>query len=192
MRYPVVFDCETKLTFRQVTNHSQLGITVVAAYDYRTEKLEVFEENELQKLFVLLENASMLIGFNIDGFDLPVLQPYYSGNVAQFKTFDILSDIRRLLGRRISLNDVVKATLGKEKSGHGLQAIQYYKEGKMDELKKYCSDDVILTKELFDFGCKNGTIYYPSYSSGKEKLYVNWAKMLDYHGDDDISLTLPF
>src|SRR3989338_3993626 len=156
MSYPLIFDVETQYTFRQYSQAEKLKISVVAAYDYGENKKHVFEESDLPQLFTLMERASIIIGFNIISFDLPVLKPYYAGDLSRLPAFDILDDIKLKLGHRLSLNDLISATLGKKKTGHGLQAIEFYKEGKMAELKKYCLDDVLLTKELFDYGVRQG------------------------------------
>ena len=142
-------------------------------------------------MFPILENASYIIGYNVRSFDLPVLQGYYPGNVASFSQFDILDDIRDKIGRRIGLNDVIYATFGEKKSGHGLMAIDFYREGKWEELKKYCLDDVMLTKKLFDFGLKNGEIYYLD-ETGKVTIKVDWKKYMEDAGSSDVPLTLPF
>jgi len=190
-KFPVVLDLETKHTFREFDDPKQLGISVVAIYNYLDGQSKIFLESELNKLFPILEAASYLIGFNIRSFDLAVLQAYYPGRVEQFAVFDILDDIRGKIGRRLALNDIIAATLNKKKTGHGLMAINYYKEGKIDKLKKYCLDDVILTKEVFDFGVKNGEIYYFD-PAGKATIKVDWKKYLEGNGENNISLTLPF
>lgn len=192
MRKPVVLDLETKYTFRQYSDPKKLGVSVVAIYDYQKEKSFTFLEEEINKLFPYLENASLIIGFNINSFDLPVLQGYYPGNINQFKTFDILDEIKNIVGRRLALNDLIKATLGKKKSGHGLQAINFFQEGNMTELKKYCLDDVMLTKELFDYGVTNGKIYYLDINE-KIPIKVDWKKYLHQNqNNNNVSLTLPF
>lgn len=191
MRYPVILDLETKKSFREVNDPKDLGISCVGIYDYKTSELSSYLENELSKLFPILENASMIIGFNIVSFDLPVLSSYYPGTTTQFKTFDILDDIKRILGRRLALNDILKATLNKKKSGHGLDAINLFKEGKIDDLKSYCLDDVSLTREIFEYGVKEGKISYLG-ATGKLFITVDWQKYLDDKADQDISLTLPF
>ena len=191
-KFPVVIDVETKHTFREFNDPAKLGVTVVAMYDYKTEKGTVFTEKDLGQLFTVLENCSYVIGFNNRGFDLPVLQAYYPGNVEDFQVFDIMDDIREKLGRRLALNDLITTTLGKKKTGHGLMAIDYYKEGKWDELKRYCLDDTMLTKELFDYGMKVGEIYYLN-GINKETIKVNWKKYLEDEGKpNDFHLTLPF
>ena len=192
MRHPVIRDFETKHTFRETSEHVKLGISVAGLYDYKTEELHIYEESELPEMYPILENASILIGYNIDGFDLPVLKGYYPGDISQFKTFDILTDIKNRIGRRFSLDSIVRATLNKAKTGHGLRAIQLYREGHIDELKKYCLMDVSLTRELFDFGIKQNEIYYIN-GVDKVRLPVEWNRYLNYQGhDDDLSLTLPF
>lgn len=191
MSHPLVLDLETQHSFREFSDPQKLKISVVGVYDYGADKFYAFEENELSQLFTLIEQAAYIVGFNIVSFDLPVLQAYYPGKVESLATFDILDDIRSRLGRRISLDDVVSATLGQKKSGHGLQAIEFYKEGKLAELKKYCLDDVRLTKEVFDYGLKNKEIYYPT-TTGRSAIKVDWDKQIERKKQNDLDMTLPF
>lgn len=195
MRHPLVIDFETQKTFREAPDPKDLLISVAGVYDYATDEYSIYEEHQLQEMIALFEHASIIIGFNHIHFDMPVLQPYYPGDVMQFKLFDILVDVKDILGRRLRLDDLVQATLGEGKSGHGLQAITFFREGRMDELKKYCLDDVRLTKELFDYGVQNGKIYYPDPfgSSDKRAINVKWEQYLNYRPThDNVSLTLPF
>lgn len=190
-KLPVVLDLETKHTFREQSDTRKLGITVVGIYDYQTNKEQVFLESELSQLFPILERASYIIGYNVISFDLQVLQGYYPGKVEQLPAFDILEDIRLKIGRRLGLNDVIAATLGKKKTGHGLQAITFYKEKRWEELKRYCLDDAVLTKELFDYGLKTGEIYYMN-EYGKSTIKVDWKKYMEDQGSSESHLTLPF
>lgn len=190
-KFPVVLDLETKHTFRDFADPKRLGISVVGIYDYRDAQQKVFSEKELPKLFFLLEYSSYIIGYNVKNFDLQVLQGYYPGRLQHFSTFDILEDIKYKIGKRLSLNDVVWATLGKKKTGHGLQAIELYKEGRLEELKKYCLDDVMLTKELFEFGAEKSEIFYLN-EKGKVSIKVDWKKYLEDSGKSETHLTLPF
>lgn len=191
-KFPVILDIETKHSFRQFDDPKKLGVSVAVIYDYNDSQGKVFFEKDLGKLFSILESASYIIGYNSRSFDIPVLQGYYPGDVSHFSQFDLLEDIREKLGRRLALNDLISATLGKKKSGHGLMAIDYYNEGKFEELKKYCLDDVMLTKELFDYGVRTGEIYYLN-ERGKEIIRVDWKKYIEDSGSaNDMPLTLPF
>lgn len=191
MAHPIVFDLETKHTFRDFTEHKKLGISVVSLYDYATQTMHSYLESELSGLYTKLEHASLLIGFNIVSFDLPVLQAYYPGDVSQFKTLDILDDIKEKLGFRLALNDVVGATLGLKKTGHGLHAIELYKEGKFNELRSYCENDVDVTRKLFDYGVEQGEIFYLNHT-GKVSMKVDWKSKLQNVKGKDVSMTLPF
>ncbi len=190
-KFPVILDLETKHTFREFDDAKKLGITVVAIYNYADKKGTVFTEKELPQLYPILESASYIVGYNIRSFDMNVLQAYYPGNTASLPIFDILDDIKSIIGKRIGLNDVASVTLNEKKSGHGLMAIDYYKEGKWDELKKYCMDDVMVTKKLFDYGFEKGEIFYMN-EVGKVPIKVNWKKYMEESGSSEVALTLPF
>lgn len=190
-KFPVVLDVETKYTFREFKEPKDLGISVAVVYDFASQKALTYFEHEINQMFPILENASYLIGYNINTFDMQVIQGYYPGDVMQFLTFDILDDIKEKIGRRLALNDVIFATLGEKKTGHGLMAIDFYKEKKWDELKKYCTDDVLLTKKLFDYGVEKGEINYLD-EVGKQSIRVDWKKYIEDGGKNEVSLTLPF
>jgi DEAD/DEAH box helicase domain-containing protein len=191
-RHPVILDLETQKTFREESDHKKLGISVVAIYDYADGKGKTFTESEIGQLFPILENASYIIGYNIVGFDIPVLQGYYPGDVNIFAKFDLMEDIRTKIGRRLGLNDLAGATLDEKKTGHGLMAIDYFKEGKWDELKKYCLDDVMVTQRLFEYGIDKGHVLYRN-ETGTVPVPVEWRKYKEESGSGgNMPLTLPF
>lgn len=191
-KYPIILDLETQKTFREESDPAKLGISVVAIYDYEDQKGKVYTEKEVNQLFPILEKASYIIGYNSVAFDIPVLQGYYPGDVNNFSQFDIMEDIRSKIGRRLGLNDLAGATLNIKKSGHGLMAIDYFKEGKWDELKKYCLDDVLVTKDLFEHGVEKGYVMYKN-ERGVINVDVSWKKYKDGNGSvSDMPLTLPF
>lgn len=191
-KYPVILDLETKKTFREESDPKKLGISVVAIYDYADGQGKTFREHEISKLFPILENCSYIIGYNITSFDVPVLQGYYPGDVGIFAQFDIMEDVRQQIGRRIGLNDLASTTLGIKKSGHGLMAIDYYKEGKWDELCKYCLDDVLITRDVFEHGIEKGYVMYKN-ERGIINIEVDWKKYKEDNGKSDpMPMTLPF
>lgn len=190
-KYPIVLDLETKYTFRDFNKHKKLGISVIGIYDYEVNSSKIFTEEDLSQLFPVLENASYIVGFNIKSFDMQVLQAYYPGDVSRFSIFDICDDIKDKIGKRLALNDLLYATLGKKKNGHGLIAINLYKQGKFDELKNYCLSDVTLTTELFDYGVEKGIVCYFD-DKGKKEIAVDWKRYMEDSNHRDTHLTLPF
>jgi DEAD/DEAH box helicase domain-containing protein len=188
MTAPIVLDVETKKTFREAESDkpSDLGISVVGTYSYATNSYKAYKEEQLDELFKLIEDTSLLIGFNIKYFDVPALSAYYVGNLTKVPTLDLMESVYEAIGRRIALDEFAKVTLGVQKSGHGLMAINYYREGKWDELISYCLDDVKITKELYEYGKNNGKIMYLS-PWGKKDVPVDWKKVTKA---DSLPLTL--
>lgn len=162
----LVLDVETKKTFDEVGGYfpEKLGISFVGAClrenGQKTGQLLSFFENDLAKLFSLIERADVVIGFNIDGFDMPTLSAYYQADIKKIPTLDLLSRIKTSVGHRISLDAVAKETLGLGKIGDGLDAIRYYHNGDFSSLEKYCLEDVKLTRDIYDYGLKNGTVKF--------------------------------
>jgi DEAD/DEAH box helicase domain-containing protein len=166
----VIFDVETKKTFEQVGGYypEKLGISFVGAIE-RTgfpEEGNVIEvrhelfESDLNKLWPVLEMADVIIGFNSHGFDLPALQPYYNGDITKLPSLDLMAAIKESVGHRIGLDAVAQSTLGSEKSGTGLDAIVYFQNGQLEELAKYCMQDVIITRDVYDFGRQQGVVSF--------------------------------
>jgi len=81
---------------------------------------------------------------------------------------DLLAEIEKVLHHRIKLELVAQGTLGSGKSGSGLEALLYYKNGRMDLLKKYCTDDVKITKQVYDYALKNQKLLYKDFFKTKE------------------------
>lgn len=158
----IFFDIETKNTFEDVgeRNPSLLDISLVGIYDSENEKYDSFLEDDLNRLWPILEKADSIIGFNSDHFDIPLLNKYYSGDLTKIKSVDIMKDIKKSLGRRIGLDAIAKATLGEGKTGHGMDAIEWWKKGEIDKIRQYCLDDVRITKDIYNFAFKNGHLKF--------------------------------
>lgn len=139
---------------------SEQELTVVAIHDSLTNEYSAYFKEELHKLWPILEHADLLIGFNSDAFDIPLLNRYYPGDLSHLHSLDLLSEVQKALGRRIRLQSLAEATLGKGKSGDGLTVGEWWKEGKKDDVAKYCMEDVRLTRELYDYALAHGTLKY--------------------------------
>jgi DEAD/DEAH box helicase domain-containing protein len=189
MAYDVVFDIETKKSFDEVggkDHFDKLGISVVGAHvsgddppsNWRAGNYYAFEEHEIPEFEKMIKGARCVIGFNIHHFDLPVLQPYIGWNLKTLNTLDLMDDVQSGAGFRISLDNLSEQTLGARKSGDGMQALRWYKEGRIDDIKKYCLKDVELTKKLWEYGKKNGQVlFYSKHTSGRVAIPVSWGKI---------------
>ncbi len=169
MRY-IIFDLETQNTFQDVgsTDSVALDISVGTFYDSFSETYTTVTVDELQKIWPLLEQADALVGYNSNHFDIPLLNKYYPGDLTQIKSIDLLEDIRKSIGRRLRLDSIAQATVGAKKSANGLQAVRWWREGKIDEIKKYCEQDVKVTKKIFDYALKHGHVKFKDGSRNRE------------------------
>lgn len=188
----IFFDIETRNLFQDVgvRDPSLLDISIVCIYDSETDSYSSYLQEELKNLWPIIEKADMLIGFNSDHFDIPLLNKYYPGDITKIKSLDILNEVRKSLGRRISLDALASATLGKNKSGHGIEATKWWKNGEIDKVRKYCIEDVKITKELYDFARKNNEVYYID-ARTKKKIKLD-TSLWEKAGGESLTFTLPF
>jgi DEAD/DEAH box helicase domain-containing protein len=159
----LVLDLETKRSFDEVGgahNREQLGVSVVGLYNYANDVYHCYREEDFASLSELLRAAELIIGFNLHGFDWPVLAAELGGWVLELPTLDLMLLAQKELGHRVSLNSLAKATLGLSKLGSGLDALAYYRDGDWEKLERYCLEDVKLTKDLYEYALKHGHLYF--------------------------------
>jgi DEAD/DEAH box helicase domain-containing protein len=174
----IVLDLETKKTFKDVGRNQlhKLKVSVAGIYDYATDQYEAYEEPRLGELGERLKTADLVIGFNVRRFDLPVLAPYLYYSVESLPVLDIMEEIEKVRGHRVGLMSVAQATIGASKTGHGLDAVRLFEDGKMEELKAYCLNDVKLTKEIFDYATKENRVYFISNRDwNKYEIPISWT-----------------
>ncbi len=190
MRY-VVFDLETQNIFAEVgsSDATALDISVASAYDSETDKYTTVTIDELEKLWPIFEKADALVGYNSNHFDIPLLNKYYPGDLTTIKSIDLLEDIKNSLGRRLRLDSVAQATIGAKKSADGLQAVRWWREGKIKEIMKYCEQDVKVTKQIFEYARKNGHVKFKDGHRNRE-IVLNTAHWEDL--DSDTMMTHSF
>jgi DEAD/DEAH box helicase domain-containing protein len=143
-------------------------------YSTRLSDFLVFEEEDVQDLIAVLKEADLVVGYNIIGFDYPVLSGYTDFNFSTLATFDILAYISKILGFRLKLENVAQATLNVGKMADGLAALRWLKEGEFAKIALYCKEDVRITKEVYEYGRHNHCIYYTDRDKPKKRLEVDW------------------
>lgn len=176
-KHYLVVDVETQKLVQEVggwDHVDKLGVSIACAYDSKTNKFLAFRENELEKLFTLCEER-LLIGYNIRGFDLAVLAPY--GLETQgLDVFDILYDLETLTRQRyLKLDAVARGTLGEGKSADGLQAVEWWKKGQIDKIIEYCTQDVKVTRDIFEYGRTHKFVRIQSGDAPARQVAVQWS-----------------
>jgi DEAD/DEAH box helicase domain-containing protein len=188
----IFLDIETKNSFQEVGKADPvlLDLSVVCIYDSETDQYTSYLQEELPKLWPILEKADLIVTFNGDHFDIPILNKYYPGDLLKIKQLDLLKEVKRDLGHRIGLGNIAEATLGIGKGGNGLDAIEWWKKGEIDKIIKYCIDDVKVTKGVHDYALEHKKL--------KFKDGTNIAEFnIDTSGweekdDSKVTFSLPF
>ncbi|MFQ5812309.1 MAG: ribonuclease H-like domain-containing protein [Anaerolineae bacterium] len=178
MKNIVVFDLETRRSFQEVGgrhNIHKLGLSVAVTYSTADAEYHHYTEETVADLIEELKAADLVVGFNVISFDYQVLTAYTDYPLRQLPTVDMLDDIYRTLGFRLSLDALATATLGVGKSADGLQAIRWWRQGKMQELFDYCQQDVKVTRQLYEFGRQNKYLQYRDRRWRMRRVPVNWG-----------------
>ncbi len=174
----VFFDLESQNLFQDVggrENIEKLRVACAVTWSRLRDKFTVYWENDVPALIEDLKSATKIIGFNLRGFDYRVLQPYAPGTrFTALPTLDLLLDLQKTLGFRVSLDSIASATLGAPKTADGVQSVQWFRAGDLDKVADYCKADVDITRRVHEFGREHGHIFYRSKLGTKLKVEVKW------------------
>ena len=174
----VFFDLETQNLIQDVGGRQNIAkLKVACAVTWSTERNDfaVYWEKDVPALVDELKSATRVIGFNLRDFDYQVLQPYAPDiRFASLPTLDLLLEIQKILGFRLSLDTIASASLGQGKTADGIQSVEWFRNGELDKVAEYCKADVDVTRRVYEFGRDNGYIFYKSKLGSKIKVAVNW------------------
>ncbi len=174
---PVFFDIETQNSFQEIGGRypEKLRLSVAVTYNTADAAFHRYTEQNVADLIAELATADLVVGYNLYGFDYPVMQRYTSQVIlAQLPTVDMMRELEKRLGHRIGLDAVASATLKIGKSADGLQAVQWWHEGRIEELFEYCEQDVEVTRQLYEFGKTYRYVEYYDRSRKLQRVVVNW------------------
>lgn len=189
----ITFDIETANAFPTLARGdlSRMEISVVGIHDSLTGEYTTYLKEDFPQLWPLFESADLIIGFNSDSFDIPLLNRYYPGDLTSIPSLDILSKVYDAVGRRIRLQSLAEATLGESKSGNGLEAVTWWQQGDYDKVRAYCIDDVRITRGLYDYARKHNSLKFKDLG-GPREFKIDARSWEDTTRDSSITHTLPF
>ena len=179
MKNIVYFDLETQKSADEVggwNNIRDMRMSVGVTYSTGRGGYRIYGEKEVNALIDELRRADLVVGFNSLRFDYEVLlghNPFF--DIEQVPTLDMLVELQKTLQHRLSLDAIAHATLGVEKTGEGLQAIRWYKEGRMLELAEYCCYDVKITRLVHEYGLARKQLFYTNRYGKKLSVAVAWS-----------------
>jgi DEAD/DEAH box helicase domain-containing protein len=178
MRNIVYFDLETQKAADEVggwSHISQMLMSVGVTYSTARGDYRIYAERDVDELITELQRADLVVGFNNLRFDYEVLHGYTTLDLRQIPTLDMMVDLQQKLQHRLSLDSIATATFGLEKTAEGLQAIKWFKEGKLMEIAEYCCFDVKLTKLVHEYGAQLKQLHYNNRFGRKLTVPVDWS-----------------
>ncbi len=173
----VYFDLETQKSADEVGgwgNIREMRMSVGVTFSSARSEYKIYAEREVNGLLTELQRADLVVGFNNLRFDYEVLHYYTVFDLTQIPTLDMLVELQKSLPHRLSLDSVATATLGVEKTSEGMQAIRWFREGRMLEIAEYCCYDVKITRLLHEYGAKHRQLFYTDRSGRKLVVPVAW------------------
>ena len=173
----VFFDVETQRSFDEVGGRHNIrkrGLSAAVTYATADDTFRRYTEETVDELLAELKAADLVVGFNVLSFDYEVLRAYTDDPLDDIETVDMLAHIHKRLGFRVSLDNLASTTLKTSKSADGLQAVRWYKQGRMQEILDYCQQDVEVTRKLYEYGRQYKHLKFRDRSYREKTVPVSW------------------
>ena len=178
----MVLDVETQYLSHEVAGGwnaiDKLKVALVVTWD-EASGIRVWYEADVTRLLEETRNFSPLVTFNGERFDFQVLSAY--GDVSHLsgeRSRDIMVYLRDRLGFRVKLDSLAASTLGRGKSGSGIQSVEWWRSGDpalRQKVVDYCKLDVELTRDIYLFGKEKGYVLLDDMRTGTtRRIDVSW------------------
>lgn len=177
MKNIVYFDLETQKSAEEVGGWDRIRdmrMSVGVTYSSARDEYRIYSEKQVDDLVKELARADLIVGFNNLRFDYEVLHYYTILDLTQIPTLDVLIELQKKLEHRLSLDAIAAGTLGVEKTSEGMQAIQWYRQGKLMDIAEYCCYDVKITRLLHEFGARHKQLFYKDRFGQTNVVAVSW------------------
>ena len=175
----VYFDLETQRTANDAGGWDRKGamkMSVGVTYSTARGEYRIFTEKRVDALIDQLVRADLVIGYNVINFDYEVLMGYTVLDlVHQCRTLDLMLELEARLGHRLGLDAVSHATLGVGKTAEGLDAIRWWREGRLLDIAEYCCFDVKCTRLVHEHGIRNKQLFYHDRFQQRRAVAVEWS-----------------
>ena len=177
----VYFDLETQRTANDAGGWDRKGnmrMSVGVTFSSAHGRYEVFTEARVNDLIERLRRADLVVGFNVINFDYHVLMGYTVLDLpSELQTADLMVDMEKKLGHRLALDAIAQATLGIQKTAAGLDAIRWWREGRILEIAEYCCFDVKVTKLVHEHGCRHKELFFHDRFAQRQRVEIDWCHL---------------
>src|SRR5688500_15017689 len=173
----VYFDLDTQRSADEVggwNNVRNMRMSVRVTYSTARGDYQIYGDNQPNELITDLLRADLVVAFNNLKFDYEVLHGYTVFDLTQVPTLDMLLELQKTINHRLSLDAIATTTLGVEKTAEGLQAIEWFRKGRLMEIAEYCCYDVKITKLVHEYGNAYKQLFYKNRFGTKMTVNVSW------------------
>ena len=173
----VYFDLETQKSADEVggwNNIRDMRMSIGVTYSTARGDYKIYGERQVDQLINELLRADLVVGFNNLRFDYEVLHGYTVFDMRQAPTLDMLVELQKAVNHRLSLDSIATTTLGVEKTAEGLQAIEWFRAGRLLEIAEYCCYDVKITRLVHEYGMSRRQLFYKNRFGAKMSVSVSW------------------
>lgn len=170
-----ILDIETQKSAQEVGgwgNVADMKFGYACLYLFPEDKWLDFWEDDVTTLINTLKTLDLVVGFNIEKFDLKVLSAYTRESLEKIPIYDIIHHVFHYLHTLVSLSDLARGTLGVGKSANGMQSLEWWKKGEYQKVALYCRQDVALTRDLFYFLLEKGYLLCYKRNTGLVRLLL--------------------
>ncbi|MCK6541979.1 3'-5' exonuclease [bacterium] len=172
----VYYDVETQKLAEEVGgwDRADLMLISIAVTYAENDGFKVWYEKDVPAMIQYMSGFDKVVSFNGDNFDSKVLSHYGDVSPINKRSFDVAQYLSFKLKHRIKLDSVATATLNVGKSADGLEALKWWKEGRIQEIIDYCKQDVQVLRDVVEYGVREGHVKYFDRGNKPIQIEVNW------------------
>ena len=157
------YDIETKNFMKKNRCLGSMELSMVGWYCSWDKRIQTVQEEDLHLFFNDVREAHLIVGFNTKGFDNIIMKRYDHNNVLGTSNhFDMMEECVAVLGHRVSLDSIAKASLDRKKMAHSSIAPILWQQGRFQELTQYLIRDIEITRDIFIKGCNDNQLTFQS------------------------------
>ncbi len=175
----VYFDLETQRTANDAGGWDRkrdMGMSIGVTYSTKLGEYRIYQERNVEELIQQLIRADLVVGFNVINFDYEVLMGYTILDLPdQCRTLDMIVTVEEKLGHRVKLDSLASASLGVGKTADGLDALKWWKEGRILDIAEYCCFDVKVTRMVHEYGVTHKKCLYLDKFNQQKAFPVDWS-----------------
>lgn len=142
------------------------GVAAVAVHHLESGSSETLDPADADGLLERLAAATHVVGLELDASAVV--------RSSGFPYLDLLAEVERSLGRRLSFSHLAQHTLNRRLAARAFEVRQWLAEGDLSRLEKACLEDLDTLRALYLHGRVHGHVIHRDGEGRNLKLPVEW------------------